>query len=46
MSIACSTNVQKRRMNIGYLWESQKERETYEDQDVGGWMGLGEIKMG
>jgi hypothetical protein len=24
-------------MDIGYLWESQKERDHWEDQDVGGW---------
>jgi hypothetical protein len=24
-------------MHIGYWWESQKEREHWEDQDVGGW---------
>jgi hypothetical protein len=24
-------------MHIGYWWESQKERDLYEDQDVGGW---------
>jgi hypothetical protein len=23
-------------MHIGYWWESQKERDHYEDQDVGG----------
>jgi hypothetical protein len=23
--------------NIEYWWESQKERDHYEDQDVGGW---------
>jgi hypothetical protein len=26
----------KRRMHIGYWWESQKERNHLEDQDVGG----------
>jgi hypothetical protein len=25
----------KRRMHIGYYWESQKERDHYEDQNVG-----------
>jgi hypothetical protein len=24
-------------MNIGYSWESQKETDHWEDQDVGGW---------
>jgi hypothetical protein len=24
-------------MHIGYWWESQKERDHREDQDVGGW---------
>jgi hypothetical protein len=27
----------RRGMHIGYWWESQKERDHYEDQDVGGW---------
>jgi hypothetical protein len=27
----------RRGMQIGYCWESQKERDQYEDQDVGGW---------
>jgi hypothetical protein len=35
-------------MHIGYLWESQKERDHWEDQDVGGVdnikMDLGEIR--
>jgi hypothetical protein len=26
-----------RGMRIGYWWESQKEREHYEDKDVGRW---------
>jgi hypothetical protein len=29
-------------MHIGYWWECQKERDHWEDQDVGG-MDLGEI---
>jgi hypothetical protein len=24
-------------MHIGYWWENQKERDQWEDQDVGGW---------
>jgi hypothetical protein len=24
-------------MHIGYWWESHKERDNWEDQDVGGW---------
>jgi hypothetical protein len=27
----------RRGMRIGYWWESQKETDHYEDQDVGGW---------
>jgi hypothetical protein len=27
----------RRGMYIGYLWESQKERGHWEDQDVGAW---------
>jgi hypothetical protein len=27
----------RRGMDIGYWWESQKERDHSEDQDVGGW---------
>jgi hypothetical protein len=27
-------------MNIGFSWESQKERDHYEDQEVGGWIML------
>jgi hypothetical protein len=28
--------VGRRGMHIGYWWESQKERDHYEDEDVGG----------
>jgi hypothetical protein len=35
MGRACSTNGGE--MHIGYCWESQKERDHYQDQDVGGW---------
>jgi hypothetical protein len=27
-------------MHIGYWWESQKEKDHYEDQDVCGWIIL------
>jgi hypothetical protein len=27
----------RRGMNTGYYWECQKERDHWEDQDVGGW---------
>jgi hypothetical protein len=27
-------------MHIGFGWESQKERDHWEDQDVGGWIIL------
>jgi hypothetical protein len=27
----------RRGMHIGYKWEIQKERDHWEDQDVGGW---------
>jgi hypothetical protein len=27
----------RRGTHIGYWWERQKERDNYEDQDVGGW---------
>jgi hypothetical protein len=28
--------MERRGMHIGYWWESQKERDRWEDQDVGG----------
>jgi hypothetical protein len=30
-------------MRIGYWWESQREGDHWEDQDVGGWIILGWI---
>jgi hypothetical protein len=33
----------RRETSIGYWWESQRERDRYEDQDVGGWIILGWI---
>jgi hypothetical protein len=30
----------KKRMHIGYWWESQKETDHYADQEVGGWIIL------
>jgi hypothetical protein len=29
-----------RGMHIGYWWESQKESNNYEDEDIGGWIIL------
>jgi hypothetical protein len=29
--------LERRGMHIGYWWESQRERDHYEDQDIGGW---------
>jgi hypothetical protein len=30
-------------MHIGYWWESQKERDHWEDQNIGGWKILKRI---
>jgi hypothetical protein len=30
----------RRGMHIGYWWKSHKERDHWEDQDVGGWLIL------
>jgi hypothetical protein len=27
-------------MRIGYWWETQSERDHYEDEDVGGWRNI------
>jgi hypothetical protein len=37
MGRACRTNGGRRGMHIGYWWEIQKERNHWEDQDVGWW---------
>jgi hypothetical protein len=38
MGRACSTHGGG--VHIGYWWESHKERDHSEDQDVGGWLIL------
>jgi hypothetical protein len=44
MGRPCSTNGSRRRRTlIDYWWESQREIDNYEDQDVGGWIILGWI---
>jgi hypothetical protein len=35
--------MRRRGMHIGYWWESQKERDHWEDRDVGGWTILKRI---
>jgi hypothetical protein len=32
--------MRRRGMHIGYWWESQKKRDRWEDQDVGGWKNI------
>jgi hypothetical protein len=36
----------RKRMHIGYLWESNKERDHWEVQDVGGWKTLDSREIG
>jgi hypothetical protein len=33
----------RRGIHIAYWWESQKVRDHWEDQDVGGWLRIGTI---
>jgi hypothetical protein len=33
-------------MRTGFRWESQKERDHYEDTDGGGWIILHEVQEG
>jgi hypothetical protein len=33
----------RREMHIGYWWESQREEDHWEDQDINGWIILGWI---
>jgi hypothetical protein len=40
MGGACSTNRKMRNAYIRYWWKIQKERDHWEDQDVGGWIIL------
>jgi hypothetical protein len=37
----CSTKRGRRGTSIDYRWESQRERDYEEDQDVDGWILLG-----
>jgi hypothetical protein len=40
MGRACSTDGGEEELHIGYWWESRKEGDHWEDQDVGGWAVL------
>jgi hypothetical protein len=35
--------MRRRGMHVGYWWESQMERDHYEDQNIGGWIILKSI---
>jgi hypothetical protein len=37
--------VGRRGMHIGYWWENQKERDHWEDQDVGGWNMIVKLRV-
>jgi hypothetical protein len=39
-------HIGRRGTRIDYWWESQRERDYYEDQNVGGWMDFGEVGWG
>jgi hypothetical protein len=39
----CSRNGGEEERFVDYWWESQKERDHWEDQDVSGWIILGWI---
>jgi hypothetical protein len=45
MGMAYST-MGRRGVRVGHWWESQKESDHYEDQDVGGWAILGLLGWG
>jgi hypothetical protein len=36
----CSMNWEKRNIYIGFSWESHRERDRKESQDIGGWIIL------
>jgi hypothetical protein len=44
MGRACSTNGDRKGMHIGYWWESQKERDRWEDQDR--WVDIIKMALG
>jgi hypothetical protein len=44
LSGACSMNWRGRGIHRGYLWENQRERDHWEAQHIGGWVG-DNIKM-
>jgi hypothetical protein len=42
----CSTNGGEGGMHVGYWWESQKEKDYWEDQDEAWWTIFGSILEG